>query len=535
MAETISLNEDQKRAVTFSGRNLLVSAGAGTGKTRVLVERFLYFVTEQRVPVDRILALTYTEKAANEMRSRIQKRLRELGREEDLRGLESAYISTIHAFCARLLKEHPVEAGVDPEFRVAEEETADFLIAQSMAEVCESLCGTDREIFDLLRAFGQEKITHGILKVLTAAKREARTLEEYFAVYPAASPGKKTFEKVSSLLRELGAEDRIPDWEVFLKDEDWDWKKITDYKNWQKGFSRNKKTPWPEVKELVRELLELRLFPHVLRSRKVFERLAIAFEAHYEKKKNEQGLLDFEDLQVRALRMLERPDKASRRLYGDLRKKFNQVLVDEFQDTDPLQLRLIETISSGTNLLLVGDYKQSIYRFRGAEPSLFLAQERRYRKQDAGERMTLAKNFRSRPEVLEFVNGLFGRLWGGAGTFYEPLEAVREGWGKTAVESIVIEAEEEEDESLDAGRMREAEAIARRILALTEEGVDYGEIAVLFPAVSQLGIYEQAFRQHGIPYYAVSGRGFYHQPEIRDITSYLSFLEDPARDVAVAA
>jgi ATP-dependent helicase/nuclease subunit A len=176
----MELTKTQQLAVKATGKNILVSAGAGTGKTRVLVERFLHFVTTGQVPVTEILALTFTEKAANEMKSRIQTRLAELGLELARRELESAYISTIHAFAARLLREHPVEAGVDPDFRVIEAEESDLLKEQALDEVIETHCEGASDAFELLRVYGEPAIRGGLVKVLGAARQEGKTLAEFF-------------------------------------------------------------------------------------------------------------------------------------------------------------------------------------------------------------------------------------------------------------------------------------------------------------------------------------------------------------------
>ena len=146
----MELTKSQKMAVGGRGRNILVSAGAGTGKTRVLVERFLGLLRNKEASVTEILALTFTEKAANEMKARLQLRLEESVMETERRDLEQAYISTIHAFASRLLREHPLEAGIDPEFRVIENEETRFLKEDALNEAFETECLRGNDIFELL-------------------------------------------------------------------------------------------------------------------------------------------------------------------------------------------------------------------------------------------------------------------------------------------------------------------------------------------------------------------------------------------------
>ena len=150
----MKLTKTQALAAQTFGRDILVSAGAGAGKTRVLVERFLHAVTTGKALVTEILALTFTEKAANEMKSRIMRRLTALGMHGARRDLESAYISTIHSFASRFLKEHPVEAGVHPDFTVIENEEIFLLEERALEEAVESGCTKGSGAFELLKMYG---------------------------------------------------------------------------------------------------------------------------------------------------------------------------------------------------------------------------------------------------------------------------------------------------------------------------------------------------------------------------------------------
>ncbi|HXV27329.1 MAG TPA: UvrD-helicase domain-containing protein [bacterium] len=453
----MQLTKTQRIAVESFGKNILVSAGAGTGKTRVLVERFLHFVTDGQVPVTEILALTFTDKAANEMKSRIHSRLRDMGLDLVRRDLESAYISTIHAFAARLLKEHPVEAGVDPGFRVIKQEEADLVKEQAIDEALEKLCEPASGTFRLLRVYGENAVREGLSKVLETARQEGETLEAFFET-----------EKLSC--------------------------------------------PWREK----------------------FQELALVFEGLYELRKKEAGVLDFEDLQLKALGLFKKTGMVHQKLLERYRKKFRLILVDEFQDTSPLQLKLIEMLSSGDNLFLVGDYKQSIYAFRGAEAGVFLAKEREYADSKTGLCLPLLENFRTEKPALDFINRFFRNLWKEDGLPFEDLIPTVEESGKASVELLVTSQNEEE--SLDHARLREASGLAHRIRELhEEEGIPYGDMAILFQAMRPAPVYEQALKKEGVPYFVVAGRGFYHQPEIRDMMSFLAHLENPLSDIPLAA
>lgn len=537
----MKLTDPQKIAITHTGRNILVSAGAGTGKTRVLVERFLHFVTSGEALVTEILALTYTEKAANEMKSRIMKRLAELGRHRDRRDLEAAYISTIHAFCARLLREHPFEAGVDPDFRVIESEESDFLKEQALDEALEKRCQKGNGIFELLKIYSEKDIRAGVLKIFEAGRHDGKMLAEFFQL--SASPQGGCFSEafgddVVRIFQSLGESGLAREFERFRKNESWDWETVEAYKEWMGGFSKKRgkkgETAWTEIKEACADVLAQKIEIFMKPWTEKFESLALSFEEIYEARKKEKGFLDFEDLQMRAVNLFKKQDKISAKLLERYRQKFRQVMVDEFQDTNPLQLELVELLSRGNNLFLVGDYKQSIYSFRGAEPSLFLAKEKEYEDPARGLSIPLMENFRTLEPVLDFINRFFVSLWQEDAVSFEGLAASKK--DKEASPGVeLIALPKKDDESMDLARMREADFIAERMQELHEQGTAYGDMAVLFQVMTDIGLYEQALKKRGIPYYSLAGTGFYHQPEIRDMVSFLSFLENPLADIPLAA
>ena len=526
------LTDDQRKAAAALGRNVLVSAGAGSGKTRVLVERFLALVLSGQASLSEILVLTFTDKAANEMKSRILSGLQRLNLHHVRREMETAYISTFHAFAARILREHPLEAGLDPEFRVLEEEEAAFLREEAMEEAVDLLGQKGSETYELLRVYGEEKIREGLLKILNAARHEGRMLEHYLkACQPPVCPATP-----SGLFDRLGETGLAADWQKF-ETADWDWDTFDRFHEWRKTWSRKRDkkdgTEWKEARARVMAWASWKLEPLAAPWRQRFETLALAFEAGYEARKKEKALLDFDDLGMRALRLFQSPSRAHQKLLETYRRKFRFIFVDEFQDTNTLQLSLVEHLSSGDNLFLVGDFKQSIYGFRGAEPGVFLEKEAAYRNNQGGSCLSLAENFRTAPGVLEVINGFFENLWEEDGLGFEPLKPMKDALPGAGTELMILRPEE--DEPADMVRMREAEALAARILELRKQGTAFGEIALLFQAMTKSGIYEQALKRSGIPYVIYSGGGFYHQPEIRDMISVLAHLENPLSPIPLAA
>jgi ATP-dependent helicase/nuclease subunit A len=540
----MTLTKDQKKAVHTVGKNILVSAGAGTGKTRVLVERIFHLLRTQKAAITELLVLTFTEKAANEIKTRLSGGLRDLGLERPRRDLEKAAISTFHSFASRLLKEHPIEAGVDPDFRVIETEQAELLKEEAMNETIAKLYEEKSDAFEILPVYGEDAARAGILKVFTAARHEGKNLRDFFteneikeqkicAKREAELPGET--QALIAKLEEIDAKT----WERFLNNRKWDWETFRDFTTWSGLYKGKRKTGWKEWRALLEDLAALRLGPLAATWKEKFESMALAFEAAYSAKKKEKGFLDFDDLQRMAVGLFRGAKPAFRKLRERYQRGFKFILVDEFQDTNFLQMEFVELLSSGNNLFMVGDYKQSIYGFRGAEPALFLEKEKLYEDGAAGERVFLAESFRSDPPVLDFVNRFFKILWEEDDFPFEPLISLqapeeKKGTQGPAVEVLVTGMKDGED--MRYARLRESRVIAERIRELHEkEKIPYGDMAVLFQAMTLSGIYEDAFKSSGVPYFIVAGRGFYEQPEIQDMMSYLSHLERSLEDIPLAA
>ena len=203
----MELSKTQKLAVETVGKNICVSAGAGSGKTRVLVERFLHLVMKHGLSPSEILAITFTEKAANEMKRRIVERLREENLEAARREVENAAIGTLHAFAARLLREHPIEAGVDPYFVILESAEAELLQERVLDETVETLA-SDAEVFHLLHAYGEESVRSGILEVY-AQSRNSEAAFEALLRKRAAANRKELEAEIKKGISELANKEEI--------------------------------------------------------------------------------------------------------------------------------------------------------------------------------------------------------------------------------------------------------------------------------------------------------------------------------------
>lgn len=538
----MKLTPDQKKAVNLKKTHVLLSAGAGTGKTRTLVERVVELVARQSVPISELLILTFTDKAAGEIKQRLSQRFQEEKLVSARQELESAYISTFHGFSARLLRNHPVEAGVDPEFRVLESEEAELLKEEALDEAVAALYDEQSPAFGIFREYGENGVREAIASIYHTAGQEGLRLAEYFLKWRESRAEKIANHQTLLAARAREAAEPVADkincaeWERWASSEEMSWDEVESFKRWFAACGRSPKlTPW---KNFVREeWLPLQMEKFAEKSMVLFEQAALRFEVVYAQKKQTQNGLDFDDLQVRAIQMLHLSHPGSKIIAGALRRQFRYVFVDEFQDTSHLQMELVNFLRPQAQVFLVGDYKQSIYAFRGAEPRLFLETEKDFETTNSAVKIELTDNFRSDRGVLGFANHFFQKIWDEDGLPFSKLKAAKSAdetkRTRDKPELIVVSSEEEGGAAED--RLREGSRIAARMLQLNAEGVDYGKMAVLFSAMTHSALYEYSLRRAGIPYISVSGMSFYEQPEIRDLISLLESLQNPLADVSLAA
>ena len=386
----MSLNPEQRAAVDARGL-VFVSAGAGTGKTRVLVERFARAVCDEGVDVESILVITYTEKAAGELRTRIRAGLLDRGRPDLARALDGAWISTIHGFCHRLLRSHPFPAGVDPRFRVLDESQGRVLRGEAFEAALAAFCsGDDAARLRLLAVYGADglrRMLTGVYETLRSAGRELvlelgerRSLQECI----------DEFHEAARCIDEEVSLDGVPSERLL-----------------ELGDLRRRGERAASYEEARKSVEQAALDELAAADRVLLQELLNAFAAAYQEAKDRESALDFEDLQLRARDLLR--DDAAIREREQLR--FRAVMVDEFQDTNRLQCELIDLIAGAAPLdgaavteppavraerFFVGDEFQSIYGFRHADVQVF----RERRATAASGVLPLTMNYRSRPEVL---------------------------------------------------------------------------------------------------------------------------------------
>jgi len=518
----VRLTDEQRAAAFASERSIAVVAGAGTGKTRVLTSRYLDLVLDKRVEMSRILALTFTEKAAREMKERI----REVLPHELKPGAEFAPISTIHGFLSRLLREHALDAGIDPRFTVADEMTAQLYLEDALADVTpeldlDTLVNVSEDERYLIEMYYAARATPLPLDDLAVVEPDLDALREQTCdfldqlaeLHATKKVTPKTEARMTALLA-LGAGLRGLDSEATTQAADLVGGNVSKSVTELFRMGRGMRDDWRGLGNL-----------EALRAAGAAVRDAlIRIEERYTEKKRAEGLVDFADLEHLGLALLRRIDVGV---------DYEHLLVDEYQDTSRIQEAILDRLAESCCRFAVGDAKQSIYRFRHADAAVFADLQH-----DAA-RYPLSGSFRSRPELVEFVNSMFGRLFPGSGVEPQDLHASAAFEEKAApsIDLAVVDGDSEPE-----AHRREARALARRLrtivegdeLAITrrdhaESGrpIRYRDCAILLRAMTHLHIYERALLDEGVPFVVVMGRGYYAAREVVELAYLLSLLDDP--------
>lgn len=549
----------QRAALERTGQDVCVVAGPGSGKTAVLVGRFAWLVLEQKVSPRRILAITFTEKAATQIKTRLAGQF--AGEPELKHQVERAYVSTIHGFCTRLLREYAIEAGVDPGFAVLDETESRRSLEEAAHEALESLYQARpaefRSLLEALHVSARERmrrpdLARALCEIYDAARAAGLSLDQLRAqTGTAVHEGLSWPEFLDELNRILaGAPAKLTNSQGQAL------KQLRDWASEAKVLSA---TPvslehFQLLRRYPRKLPPKVLSPdlRILRDDRkplLVSTLAGEFyaplkalllealermDALYRRRKRERSALDFADLEERAIELLERGGGPA----ASIRASFDYILMDELQDTNPLQWRLVDLLRRPERFFAVGDVNQSIYGFRHAEPEVF----ERFRRglEDEGHPIDeLDENFRSRSEILRFAGFLTGEC---AGIRSRVLKAQRQFPDKQVPCIEVIAAF-----GNTGARPEEVEAawIARRIgeivgsLTIAPKNEDprparFRDIAVLLRTVNVLPPIQKAFQSFGIPYLIEGGRTFYETREVRDLILLLRCIADLGDEIALA-
>jgi ATP-dependent helicase/nuclease subunit A len=589
----VELEPAQAVAAHTLDRHISVNAGPGSGKTRVLVERYLHILREKRLPsIDQIVAITFTNRAANEMRERLRKALDALvarsdGEEHDRwrrykRTLDGAVITTIHGFCLRLLRDFPVEAELDPQFMLLDEHRAATVLAAAVEESLNAAISEhDDSIVRLTAGIGRSMLANALFEIYLKVRGHGLSfdhiLERTVENHSVAEDYYALCDELDALMLDLlsvrAITSRGSEKKAALQIQ---WPRVreilrnleTPLAEYCNAIAEFRETARPDARghiaTLVKQLDDLfwgdtkeKCFGRLPQVR--FDLLAKDYavalvnllktiDQRFTQKKHELGALDFDDLQLRAFELLKRPEVLAR-----ASQRYRYFLVDEFQDTNGLQRDLLDVLAlsriARANLFIVGDQKQSVYGFRGADVDVFA------RMTDAlqaagGNVIPLPLNFRSQPPLINFFNYLFAR-------FFQPSEKVnaadlselgyvahensvgkRESLDAPPLVELMIDrlAGEEDPRASQSPRERDAQQLVQKIISLTgTTNTQYRHIALLFRAMTDVPVYEAEFRRAGIPFQTVLGKGFYEREEITDLIQLCRFLDNRTDEIALAA
>ncbi len=585
-----TLNPQQYLAATVRGQDVVATAGAGSGKTKTLVARYTSLLAEG-IPPRRIAAITFSVKAAREMRSRVRETLFELQQdapteEERQRWLalsaqmDAARISTIHSLCAEILRAHPAEAGIDPRFGIVDESLAAALRLQAVEDTLKALVDeesyapllTNIPLFDLrtmlkdllnrrleadealnqqadhlavitqmlneamynpiikdaisaLRGMSLDALicdagenlagmVQNLLTVWDEAER-AMDCSDLFACAAALYQARRSYMKLNigkkGDTKEI-IQDLQPNFDLLINP-------------FTGGKEAVDQAPAPEIETLFSEL------------RLLLQNACVTLCQNYQNLLQARQALDFDDLEQGALQLLH-----NHAICQHWQNELDAILVDEFQDTNRRQQGIIEALAGPPGrLFIVGDMRQSIYRFRQADVTVFKQVQDRIRAA-GGQVIDLPLTYRTHQPLLLAIDDLLSPVIGiqpdPARDYYVPystMEAYRqeppEGIQPPHIELVIGTAE-----NAETARQKAAQALALRLLQLKEEGQvqTWDEVALLFRASTGYADYETALEEAGIPFVTVAGRGFYDRPEIRDLINILRALADPLDDLAFA-
>jgi ATP-dependent exoDNAse (exonuclease V) beta subunit len=569
---SVELTAEQRAAVDQRDTGLFVHANAGSGKTRVLVERFVRAVVDDGVAVDRILAITFTEKAAAELKARLRRRFLELGERDRAREAEGAWVSTIHGFCSKLLRRHALLAGIDPEYEVLEETRAARVAIDSFDRALEDFLDPGApERLDLAAAHTPDRLR----RMVTTVHAKLRSAGEERPELPQIDEPRLGDEHaaldraLAAALAELGAQagsssvdaaiarlERCRDALAAVPDGEVGDPAVFAGMRVKTGRA---KALQGDAMATAGEALEAWIAACAARrgygDYVLLRELLTGYTSCYARAKERAAAVDFDDLELLTCRLLEQNESLQRRY----RDQFEHVLVDEFQDTNRLQIRLLELlVGDDGRLFTVGDEFQSIYGFRHADVTVF----REFRA-DAARRdhvRALRTNFRSRPEILAVLNAAFAPHWA---EDFEPLEPRPEAAapadqlqldlngstpaaGGAAVELLVVDQwtarwKDHGDEPFGASlasaapwRAAEMRLLADRIRRLIDEdGRAPDDIVVLLRAAADMPLYERALRERGIETYVVGGRNYWAQQQVVDLRAYMAVLANPLDEQAL--
>lgn len=584
--ENLDMTDVQRSAAAERERAVVVTAGAGSGKTRTLVARYLSLLADGLAP-EALVAITFTEKAAREMRARVRLELRSMVDQSTTAGdkefwlqlerrMDAARIGTIHSLCAEILRAHPAQAVIDPQFQVLDEGLAAIARADAVQTAMANAVN-DPELLPLFENFSTRNLESLLgdmlekrLDVLNWIKDDGDPmalvqirLDQFINNLDQqqlmAELGQYSDQELSAETTAKGIEQVLvlrAQWLEILRlhRQNEAVKVVQNLQNLRHTTLQrvvgSKESRSKEIVQTWRNLYDTHILCWLGKEEvdadfeqayaaliPLLQQLFTKAVAQYRFILNQEQALDFDDLENGALQLLLIPQVAA-----IWQSRTAALLVDEFQDTNQRQRRIVELLSADDNhkLFIVGDARQSIYRFRGADVTVFKDVQQQI-SAGQGLKLNLEHSFRTHLDLLQGNGNLLAGLMGmeeDQNTPYQvpfsPMLHVHL-HPKGTVQSPYIEILMGAAEYSGSARQQAANLLAARLLEMKAAGEisQWQDVALLFRASTAFSIYENALEAAGIPYVTVAGSGFYDRPEIRDLLNMLKALADPWDDLAM--
>ncbi|MGL4624807.1 MAG: helicase-exonuclease AddAB subunit AddA [Culicoidibacterales bacterium] len=599
----------QQQAIDQQQTNILVAAAAGSGKTAVLVERIIQKILQRHCQIDELIVLTFTNAAAAEMRLRIRNRLERevsvsrgeqaLYLQQQLQLLNQAQISTFHAFCIQLLRQYYYAIDLDPQFRIGDEFELALLKVEAMETTLEQFyTENSSEFVTFIEAYSNDRgddavqsliyqITNFKHSLVNPQAWEQQALANYTIQtdFLATPVGKmvqsrltKQFEQWEQILVKALAEQDLTE-----KNAEKVQRIVETYRaafanhaqvlkkgNWQQfsdGLCKIEVDRWPpKAAPLIKQSLDTlkkqwesiqtkyhvsaktlsEQFGDIQQQVQQLFLLSEAYEDNFSRLKRQRNIVDFSDLERKTLILLQQESTIA----SEYQQRIQELLVDEYQDTNEVQETIVRFCSRGNNIFMVGDVKQSIYRFRSADPTLFQQKYQLYASdQQAGVRIDLNQNFRSREQVIDFINFVFEQIMDRefAEIAYDEQAKLYAGAAYPEHEHMQVELDclalpDGEDKIENQAQylvQRIQKLIASETLITTAAGsrpIRYADIAMLFRSRSDLfERVSELLKESQIPYVAQEQGGYFDASEIRNLLAILRIIDNPYDDIEYAS
>ncbi|RSL33382.1 helicase-exonuclease AddAB subunit AddA [Salibacterium salarium] len=627
--------DSQWEAISGSGRNLLVSAAAGSGKTAVLVERIIHKITTDNPPVDvdKLLIVTFTKAAAAEMKSRISAALiREINKnpsslhlQRQLSLVNRAHISTLHSFCMAVIRKYYYKINIDPQFRILDETEGELMREEILDEVFEERYSTenDKAFLDAAERFSGDRSDEGLRNVVRKLFHFSRTHPEPSSWLQKATRSYQIDDQQSmddlvwgeeiwkdAKIRLTAALDMLQKakticlesggplayLENFEEDEK-QLKNLADANRWEELYQSFQHLTFGRLKTIKKnEEIDETLQAKAKKLRETIKKdvtnlkseafdhspqellqdiremafpmetliqTVEMFSQKYKAAKEEKGVVDFSDLEQLCLTILNEEGSEAAE---DFQQRFAEIMVDEYQDTNHAQEAILQTISNGNNLFLVGDVKQSVYRFRLADPGLFLDKYKQYNREQGipGWKINLDQNFRSRHEIIDATNFIFKQLMDErtGEVMYDESAELKTGntdYPETINDSELVivnkgepleptdSSTEEAEEDMETAQL-EARWIARKIKQLIDEKyqvldketkqmrqMTFRDVVILMRSMPWASTFMEECKKEGLPVYAELSGGYFEAVEINVMLSLLKVIDNPRQDIPLAS